>query len=114
MPQELEVWYVLPAIRSQLAKALLKKGLKQTEVAKLMGATKAAVSQYVKQKRASKLKFNQKVNKAIEKGAAAITKQGNFIAETQKICELVKKEIGLCKISKDLGLAPQNCRECFK
>jgi len=36
------------------------------------------------------------------------------MAETQKICELVKKEIGLCKISKDLGLAPHDCRECFK
>ena len=114
MPQELEVWYVLPAIRSQLAKALLKKGLSQTEIAKKIGVTRGAVSHYITQKRANELKFNQKINKAIEKSAAVIAAKGNFIAETQKICELVKKEIGLCKISKDLGFAPQDCRECFK
>jgi len=114
MPQELEVWYILPAIRSQLAKALLKKGLNQTEISKKMGVTRGAVSHYIMHKRANALRFNQKLLKAIDKSAAVIAAKGNFIAETQKICELVKKEIGLCAISKQLGLAPADCRECFK
>jgi hypothetical protein len=114
MPQELEVWYILPAIRSQMAKAMLARGLTQTEIAKKMGVTRGAVSHYIMQKRANALKFNKTLLKAIDKSAAVLAKKGNFIAQTQKICELVKKEIGICKISKQLGLAPYDCRECFK
>ena len=35
-PQEIEVWYVLPAIRKQLALELIKQGLTQSQVSKLL------------------------------------------------------------------------------
>ena len=34
LPQEIDVWYIIPAIRREFAKGLLKKGLKQREIAK--------------------------------------------------------------------------------
>jgi uncharacterized protein len=47
--------YVLPIFRSMLAKELVKKyHLTQTEAAKKLGTTQAAVSQYLSSKRAYK------------------------------------------------------------
>jgi predicted transcriptional regulator len=47
--------YVLPIFRSMLAKELVKKyHLSQTEAAKKLGTTQAAVSQYLSSKRAYK------------------------------------------------------------
>ncbi len=51
MPQEIEVRYILPAIRKQLTIALAKDGLKQNQIARLLNITPAAVSQYIKEKR---------------------------------------------------------------
>lgn len=46
------VRYVLPAIRAQIAKELVSKhGLKRSEVAKKMGITPAAVTQYLEEVR---------------------------------------------------------------
>ena len=50
-PCELIVWYVLPTIRYELTKELLRLGLSQKEVSESLGITQAAVSQYVKEKR---------------------------------------------------------------
>ena len=52
-PCELVVWYVLPAIRSELAKSLLSLGMKQKDVSQLMDITQPAVSQYITDKRGS-------------------------------------------------------------
>ena len=57
-PQELEVWYILPAIRRELTISLKEEGLKQRQVAEILGVTEAAVSQYIKSKRAKAIKFN--------------------------------------------------------
>lgn len=47
--------YVLPVFRSMLAKQLVQKyNLSQTETAKKLGTTQAAVSQYLSSKRAFK------------------------------------------------------------
>ena len=54
IPCELIVWYVLPAIRRELARELVDKhGMIQAEVARKFGVTDAAVSQYLKSKRGS-------------------------------------------------------------
>ena len=44
-PCEMVVWYVIPAIRSELAKDLLKLGMKQKTISELMDITQPAVSQ---------------------------------------------------------------------
>ncbi|HIH66091.1 MAG TPA: transcriptional regulator, partial [Nanoarchaeota archaeon] len=52
-PQELEVFYFIPAIRKELSVQMKKKGKGQREIANLLGITEAAVSQYISSKRAT-------------------------------------------------------------
>ncbi|MFH0752551.1 MAG: helix-turn-helix domain-containing protein [archaeon] len=99
-PQEVEVWYVLPALRKALAEEMLKLGLKQKEIAEKLHVTGAAISQYLKSKRAANIKFPQKIRKAIQISAKSIAKSDAVMAETQKLCTLIRKHGLLCKIHK--------------
>lgn len=51
-PCESAAKYKVPAIKAKLARDLKKKGCSQKEIAKLLGVTEAAVSQYLSGKRA--------------------------------------------------------------
>ena len=72
MPQEIEVWYVIPAIRRELAKNMKSKGMKQTEIAKRMGMTKSAITQYLNNKRANNFTFKENMTKEIQKTSTKI------------------------------------------
>jgi len=73
MPQEIEVWYLIPALRRELATVFIKEhGLKQKEIADILGITEAAVSQYLKAKRGTDVKFLPKESEAIKKAAKNI------------------------------------------
>jgi predicted transcriptional regulator len=75
--------YVLPIYRSMLAKELVQKHhLTQTEAAKKLGTTQAAVSQYLSSKRA---------HKGIEHVEQFLPKIQAMATETAQ--KLVKKEI---------------------
>ena len=75
LPQEVEVWYLIPAIRRELARLLTKKhGLSYDKAGNALGISKAAISQYNKNKRASNVILNEKVLKEVEKAAEIITK----------------------------------------
>jgi len=55
-PCELVIWYVIPDLRSELAKILINDfNLKQKDVAGLFGVTPAAVNQYMSSKRGGAL-----------------------------------------------------------
>ena len=112
LPQEIEVWYIIPAIRREIAKALLKKGMKQKYIAKMLGVTDAAISQYFSSKRGSEVKFNQRINKEIATSVEAMVKGGNALAEIQRICKLCKKDKICCYVHKHHG-APDGCSVCF-
>ena len=62
-PQEIEAWFVLPAIRKELAMAMKQENLEQKKIAKLLGVTEAAVSHYIKNKRGCDLKIDSKLKK---------------------------------------------------
>ena len=72
-PQEVEVFYVLPAIRRALAKAMIVQGLSQREVAKRLGLTEGAVSQYMHGKRAKSFPLGAGIRNAVRDSAARIT-----------------------------------------
>ncbi|MEK6820210.1 MAG: transcriptional regulator, partial [Nanoarchaeota archaeon] len=56
LPQEIEVWYLIPAIRKELARILTKKyKLTFEKTGGILGISKAAVSQYLNKKRADKI-----------------------------------------------------------
>ena len=83
--------YVLPIFRSMLAKELVQKyHLSQTEAAKKLGTTQAAVSQYLSSKRAYK---------GIEHVEQYLPKIQVMAAETAK--KLVNKEIAADDVTFD-------------
>ncbi len=89
VPCENVVWYVLPSIRSELAKELAK-AMSQKEISEILGITQAAVSQYVSNKRGSKIELQDDVRAAITDLADDIAGVG-VGDPTQRICEICKK-----------------------
>ncbi len=73
MPQEVEVWYVLPAIRRELAKVMKKKTVPRTneegevvdhkitqkEIARMLGVTEPAITQYLLKKKGRRSRGDQ-------------------------------------------------------
>lgn len=113
-PQEIEVWYVLPAIRRELVLQFKQQGIKQKEIAKILRITEPAVSQYINQKRAKLVEFDSKINKQIHKAAIKIIKQKScIIKEIQQICKKLRKDGQLCKIhrQKDKNVSAK-CAAC--
>jgi predicted transcriptional regulator len=87
--------YVLPIFRSMLAKELVHKyHLSQTQAAKKLGTTQAAVSQYLSSKRAYKgiaqaEKFLPKIQAmASETAAKLVNKEINSAEVTVNFCQL--------------------------
>lgn len=113
MSQEIEVWYIIPAIRSQIAKDLLKLKLKQKDIAEILGVTEAAISQYIKKKRASGISFDAATKKEIMASSQSISKNKKTIsAEINRIIKLLKKTEFVCKIHAKHGNNEKNCKLC--
>ena len=105
LPQEIEVWYIIPAIRKELATLLTKEHkLSYDKAGKLIGVSKAAVAQYLSNKRANKVKLNKKIKSEIKKSAKMLTENPNaFIFEIQRILKLMKTEKCSCNICKQFN-----------
>src|SRR3989344_4509554 len=71
-PQEIETFYIIPALRKQLALQLKSNGLKQKDIAELLGINSATISQYHSQKRGSQIKFPLCIIKEIKLSAKKI------------------------------------------
>ena len=116
MPQEIEVWYIIPAIRRELAKSMVELGLTQKQVADKMELTEAAVSQYLSSKRAKEVSFSNAVLNEIEKSAERIVKnKENLVSEMVRLANLTSVKHVMCDLHKkqDLNL-PNGCNICFE
>ncbi len=114
-PQEIEVWYVLPALRRALSEEMLKLGLKQKDIAARLHVTAAAVSQYLKSKRANELSFPASIKKAVQSSAKKVAKDSNPNAEIQRLCRIIRAEGLLCKLHrKHSDLELKSCNVCGK
>ena len=113
-PQEIEVWYVLPLIRKELAKELLKCNLTQKEIALRLGLTEAAVSQYINEKRANNSGLYKEIKKAVENSAKRIANNLNAMKEIQNLSKLFWDTRGICKIhvQHDKSIS-KKCDICF-
>lgn len=102
LPQEIEVWYIIPAVRKELAKVLTEKHEMTFEKAgEILGVSKAAISQYLNNKRAGLFKIPSKIKKEIEKSAEIIVKDNNkAVSEIMRILSLIKKIKCSCEICK--------------
>ncbi|NYT00165.1 MAG: helix-turn-helix domain-containing protein [Methanocellales archaeon] len=117
LPCELVVWYVLPIIRSELAKELVKLGLSQKEVSKRLGITQAAVSQYLNDKRGRDIKFKVDVKEEIKEIAKDTAIDNAFSNLTLRICEVctrVKTDKTLCELHKEHYTVPEGCNVCLE
>ena len=102
LPQEIEVWYIIPAIRREMAQVLVKKHkLRQKQIARILGITEAAVSQYLSKKRGQQLKFPKNMKKNIELSAERIVKDNNVaVSEILRLVNVAKVEGISCSICK--------------
>lgn len=115
-PQEIEVWYILPVIRKELAAELLNYNLTQKEIASKLGITEAAISQYLNEKRAKLINLDSEIKEEIQKSAYNIAKKNaNIIKEVQSISNLIKNNKTICKIHmQNDKTIRKNCNLCFE
>ena len=118
MPQEIEVRYILPAIRRELARIFIQEHkLNQKEAAKMLGLTEAAISQYQHSKRAKEVVFSEAVVEEIRKSADRILADNNrrqrLMAEMIRISSLTKVRQVLCDIHKAQSKDLKHCNVCF-
>lgn len=105
-PCELIVWYLLPAIRSELAKQIKKERFTQKDIAKKLGITPAAVSQYMSEKRGQDIEFPGNIKEMITALAKRIVDEdlSEFLImeEVCLICLEARKSGILCKIHRNV------------
>ena len=109
-PQEIEVWYVLPAIRKEMAIALKKEGMAQKKIAEIFGVTPAAISQYISNKRGSDASMEKDIKKEVEKSIKIIIKDNKqMFFEMQKILKTLRDKGSMCSICKQKIDVPKDC-----
>ena len=116
-PCEIVVWYVIPSIRSELAKELLKLGMKQKAISELLDITQPAVSQYISDKRGHGIKFDEKTQNMIRLFAKDLMGQqlgqADVIRRICDICKNVKAEEIICQLHKEKDKIPMECNACM-
>jgi len=117
---EIIVGTILPAIRSIMTRELINTyKMTQQEVADLLGITQAAVSQYNRQSRGSKVKLleNQKeiiniihdlTKDIVDKKIDAKEINRRFC----KICKRIRESRLICKMHEDIYPSIAPCEEC--
>ena len=114
MPQEIEVWYLIPGIRRELAKAFLERGMSQKQISEVLGITESAVSQYLKAKRGSEMKFDEGEMQLIEDAARRIVDMKLEVnKEIYKLCVAFRGSDSLCDFHrKQDGSVEKDCDMC--
>lgn len=116
-PCEIVVWYVIPSIRSKLAKELLNLGMKQKDISELLDITQPAVSQYISDKRGHEIQFDPIVEQYI-KDMAKDMQTGklqpiDLIPRFCHICKTIKTQEVLCQLHKEKVNIPEHCSVCM-
>ncbi len=116
-PCEIVVWYVIPSIRSELAKELLNLGMKQKEISELLDITQPAVSQYISDKRGHGIKFTDDIQMLIRQFAIDLKdgqlKQSDIISRICDLCRKIKTEDVVCQLHKEKDNISDNCNACM-
>ena len=119
-PQEVIVAKLLPTIRARLAKELLHTHhMKQTEVAKSMGITQAAVSHYNTQSRGvdqDMLRRFPEIRSFVDALAVKIAggmSMSEQISTINGFCSTLMLTARFCDYHKSLGDIDPTCNACF-
>jgi uncharacterized protein len=95
VPCEIILWHILPAIRKEFARGLMKNyGLNQEQVAELLGITPAAVCQYLSNKRGYYKLTDDDILYEIEKSTSILFHNGSesIVTETCRVCTIIKSK----------------------
>lgn len=115
MPQEIEVWYIIPAIKREICRHMASLGLKQKQIADVLGLADSAVSQYMNAKRAKKVCFGDNILSQIKKSTDNILKKNTCaMKEIQKLLKSCKKNKILCDVHKSMENINCCCEVCLK
>ncbi len=117
MPQEIEVWYVIPALRREIAKSMIEDyKITQKQVAVCMNLTEAAVSQYLSSKRAKEIVFSSAVSDEDMKYATKIMDhQKQPLSEMIRLTKLTGVKQVMCSLHKKQDAKmPKKCEICFE
>ena len=115
-PCEVIVWYVIPTIRAELAKELVKMGMSQKDIAERLGITQSAVSQYIKDKRGKGIPINKDVRKGIKVLAKQVMVEqtpNETIPGICMVCAIVKSSGALCDLHRKENAGLEGCDVCF-
>ena len=112
-PQEVIVWYVLPAIRRKITRRLIyEHSLPQKEIAKRFGLTEPAISQYKKGVRGD-VEFDPKIMEVINESARKIAEdEASAPREVQRVLKFIEKSGFLCNFHKKYGVVHDECQMC--
>lgn len=105
---ELEANYLLPAIRREIVKLMVKKGVLKNEIANKLHLTKAAISQYISGKR-SKFVLESSV---VKECCDNIIAGNDSIIEINKLIKKLKESRKICSIYKQNSITPDDCKFC--
>jgi len=122
-PCESIVPAVLPALRALVAKELVEQfSLSQVEVARRLGITQAAVSQYLSQKRGNQLLHRlesvPEVKSGVLKVAANLGTESTPPVDAMlvfcSLCEVLRRDSVACSLHREAMELPQGCNACLK
>ena len=116
MPQEIDVWYVIPAVRKELAIIFVKDyNLSQREAAKLLGITEASISHYINKKRAVELIFSKEELKNIKIKAKEIIEDKKTMKHMYELCNELRGSKSICNIHRkhEKGIE-KDCNICME
>jgi uncharacterized protein len=116
MPQEIEVWYLIPALRREFAKIFIKNhGFTQRKVANILGITESAISQYINSKRGREIKFSKEETSRIKVSAEKIIKDPeNLVKELYDLCISLRESKTICNLHKSHDKTiSKDCNVCF-
>ena len=108
-PQEIEVHYILPMIRKQLALALKDIGLSQKDIAAKLHIRESTISQYITDKRGSHIECDDALKQQIKASAQRLQTKNDLIRETQSLLRFIRHSNRLCQIHKQFANVPNGC-----
>ncbi len=127
-PAEILVWYVIPAIRRELTRTMIDKGIAQKDIARMLGVTEPAVTQYKlkksKRSRGDQVEIDEEMKGEIEKSAETIIgawrnkQEDEFVyqemtREVNRIIDLLRDRGDLCEIHREYcAHIKEDCSAC--
>jgi hypothetical protein len=107
-PCEQIVWDILPSIRAAIAEELVKRGITQKEISRMLGITPPAVSQYVSKKRGYNIEFREDIRQSIGVLADDLiegkVKGNELVPRICQICRMLQDDESACISTKCKGL----------